>query len=70
MSAANRIRCPLCAHETPRPSSRDFVICTCGLRLYAGRPRDARKRAPEVLLGSLAVLAMIGAAVDLVRRIF
>lgn len=70
MSATSRIRCPLCAHESPRPSGREFVICTCGLRLFCGRTPDARRRRPELLLGSLALLAMAGAAFDLVRRIF
>lgn len=69
MSATSRILCPHCAHETPRPSGREFVICTCGLRLSIGPAADPRRR-PEVLLGGLALLAMAAAAFDLVRRFF
>jgi hypothetical protein len=68
MSNSYVVRCPMCGHETPRPARRDFLICTCGLRLACGRAPDDRRHRAGTVFALLALVAMVGAAVDLLRH--
>jgi len=58
----------MCGHETPRPNGRDFITCTCGLRVSCGRAAVPSRQGTETVFGLLAVVAIVGATLDLLRR--
>lgn len=63
------VRCPMCGHVTPNPRGREFITCTCGLRLVNQHSAAAGGRArAHTLFAFLAVACIVTAAIDLVRR--
>jgi hypothetical protein len=69
MSTPQGVRCPMCGHLTPLPCGRDFITCTCGLRLETRAPAAGRGARGQALFAFLALVCMLTAAVDLVRRL-
>ena len=69
MSTSRTIRCPLCGHDSPRPASRDFLICTCGLRLACEPDSAGKASRVHAAFAALALASLVTAAVDLLRHI-
>jgi hypothetical protein len=71
MSSPNGLRCPFCGHLTPIPKGRDFITCTCGLKIANGVPpvRKSGSGSGRRLFAFLTVACIVTAAVDLVRRL-
>ena len=69
LSKTRAIRCPVCANLSPVPRGRDFLTCRCGMRLdcsaFAGAP-PARSQA---IFAVMAVVSVLLAGVDLIRRL-
>jgi len=63
------VRCPMCGHVTPKPRGRDFITCTCGLRLVNQTTRASGHARAQTLFACLAIISMLTAAADLVRRL-
>jgi hypothetical protein len=70
MSSSRTVRCPLCGHVTPHPASREFIICTCGLRVACERLPSSSGARLQAVFGLLALVALLGAAADLLRRLW
>jgi hypothetical protein len=68
MSTPQGVRCPMCGHLTPISRGRDFITCTCGLRLSNQTAPAHRPPRGQALFAFLAVACMLTAAVDLVRH--
>lgn len=68
MGSSYVVRCPMCGHETPRTSGREFIVCTCGLRVACGAPPATGGGRTETVFATLALFALVGAAFDLLRR--
>lgn len=69
MTTPQGVRCPQCGHLTPAPRGRDFITCTCGLRLANQTPAADRPARGQTLFALLALACMLTAAVDLLRRL-
>lgn len=59
----------MCGHLTPLTRGRDFITCTCGLRLETRATAADRGAQGQALFAFLALACMLTAAVDMVRRL-
>ena len=58
----------MCGHLTPVSRGREFITCTCGLRLSNQTSPTDRTSRGQTLFAFLTLACVLTAAVDLVRR--
>jgi hypothetical protein len=69
MSRPEAVRCPMCGHLSPAPTGRDFLTCTCGLRLASESGPSTRSSRAKAVFGLFALASLFAAATDLYRRL-